>query len=126
MNQKLPTLCSLFLLLAGANLNGAPLGTAFTYQGRLNDAAGPASGNYDLRFSVFDAAAAGNQVGSAITNGTLGVSNGLFATSLDFGVAMFTGPSRWLEIGVRSSGSSNPHTILSPRQPLTPAPYALY
>ena len=29
-------------------------GTAFTYQGRLNDAAGPANGNYDMQFKLYD------------------------------------------------------------------------
>ena len=33
-------------------------GTAFTYQGRLNDGANPANGDYDLRFAIYDALAA--------------------------------------------------------------------
>ena len=45
-----------------------PEGTAFTYQGRLTDGGSPASGAYDLRFTLFDAATAGSPVGSAITN----------------------------------------------------------
>ena len=38
-----------------------PLGTAFTYQGRLTDGPNPAKGIYDLRFSIHDALA-GNAV----------------------------------------------------------------
>ena len=43
-------------------------GTAFTYQGRLNDGGSPASGSYDLTFALFDAATSGNQVGGTVTN----------------------------------------------------------
>jgi hypothetical protein len=32
-------------------------GTAFTYQGRLNDGASPATGIYDLRCAIYDALA---------------------------------------------------------------------
>ena len=41
-------------LLAFA-INSRAQGTAFTYQGRLNDGANPASGIYDLRFTIYDA-----------------------------------------------------------------------
>ena len=34
---------------------GLAQGTAFTYRGRLNDDANPASGIYDLRFAIYDA-----------------------------------------------------------------------
>jgi 3-isopropylmalate/(R)-2-methylmalate dehydratase small subunit len=53
------------------------------------------------------------------------VTNGLFTVTLDFGAGVFTGASRWLEIGVRTNGGAS-FTVLSPRQPLTPTPYALY
>jgi hypothetical protein len=33
-------------------LSAAPLGTAFTYQGRLTDGASPANGSYDLQFEA--------------------------------------------------------------------------
>jgi hypothetical protein len=53
------------------------------------------------------------------------VSNGNFTVLLDFG-AVFSGEARWLEIGVRTNGSSGPYGTPSTRQPLTPTPYALY
>ena len=39
-------------LLASASINttAAPLGTAFTYQGRLNDGLTPADGSYEMTF----------------------------------------------------------------------------
>ena len=45
----------------------APMGTAFTYQGRFNASGTPANGAYDFEFRLFDAATAGNQVGSTVT-----------------------------------------------------------
>jgi hypothetical protein len=55
----------------------------------------------------------------------LGVSNGLFTVALDFGSGIFDGNPRWLEIGVRTNAGVA-FAVLSPRQPLTPAPYAIY
>ncbi|MHC4624358.1 MAG: hypothetical protein ACYS4W_10715, partial [Planctomycetota bacterium] len=44
------------------------------------------------------------------------------------GSASFDGDARWLEIGVRPGEQSDPceYTILSPRQEVTPTPYAIY
>jgi len=33
----------------------APMGTAFSYQGRLEDSSSPANGTYDFEFLLFDA-----------------------------------------------------------------------
>src|SRR5262249_57179556 len=41
--------------------------TAFTYQGQLEDANGPVTGNYDLRFAVYNAGTNGNQIGAPFT-----------------------------------------------------------
>jgi len=98
-------------------------GTTFTYQGRLNDGAAPADGSYDLKFDLFDAASGGAPQATSITNLAKGITNGLFTVSLDFGNP-FTGPGRWLEIAVRTNGAGS-FFALSPRQPLTPAPYAI-
>ncbi len=122
---------SLLLALAlslqpSALLWAAPLGTAFSYQGQLQDNAQPASGFYDLRFTVFDAPTNGSMVSDVLTKAATPVSNGLFTVTLDFGSDVFTGEARWLEIGVHSNSSPADFTLLSPRQPLTPSPYALY
>ena len=99
-------------------------GTAFTYQGRLNDGANPAVGIYDLRFAIYDSLNAGTQQGSLLTNSATAVSNGLFTVALDFG-NQFPGAGRWLEIGVRTNGGGS-FITLTPRQALTPAPYAVF
>ena len=101
----------------------AAVGTAFTYQGRLTDGGNPANGAYDLEFKLYNAAGGGTQVGSTVTLADVTVSDGLFTVSLDFG-AVFDGTDLWLQIGVRPGDSGGTYTSLSPRQPLTAAPYA--
>jgi hypothetical protein len=46
-------------------------------------------------------------------------------TDLDFGSGVFNGEARWLEISVQCPTGSGDYTTLTPRQALTPAPYAL-
>jgi formylglycine-generating enzyme len=117
---------ALLIALAGTQLMAAPLGSAFSYQGHLSDGAGPANGQYDLRFELFMSEAGGISPAPAVTNSALLVSNGLFTTTLDFGRNAFAGNSSWLEIGVRHGGSIESFVTLSPRQSLTPSPYAIY
>jgi hypothetical protein len=104
------------------------LSTAITYQGRLTDGGSPANGVYDLRFILYDAETGGAQVGSTVAAEDVTVTNGLFSTSLDFGAGAFNGDARWVEIAVRpgSGSGSSGYTVLSPRQPVSPTPYALY
>jgi hypothetical protein len=99
-------------------------GTAFTYQGQLNSGAGPANGFYDFEFSLSNAPSGGSQIGATVTQLAIGVTNGLFTTTLNFG-AVFTGNDTWLAISVRSNGVGS-YTALTPPQELTPAPYAIY
>jgi len=96
-------------------------GTAFTYQGRLNDGGNPANGRYDLRFILYTADPGGSQAGPILTNSSTTVNNGLFTTSLDFGSGIFAGGNYWLEISVRTNGSGS-FATLNPRQKLAPAP----
>ncbi len=100
-------------------------GTAFTYQGRLNDSGGPANGIYDLRFTIYDLATGGSALGGPITSSDVGVVNGLFSVTLDFGAGVFTGEPRWLKIAVRESGGGS-FTTLDPRLSISAVPYALY
>ncbi len=98
----------------------------FTYQGRLTDGGSPANGTYDLRFILYDAETGGSQVGSTVTREDVTVAGGLFSVELNFGAAAFQGDARWLEIAVRPGSSTGTFTTLSPRQPVSPAPYALF
>ncbi|MGA2556762.1 MAG: tail fiber domain-containing protein [Verrucomicrobiota bacterium] len=124
MKTKLQTLLVLLAALAGIH-KAAAQGTAFTYQGQLNVGAAPADGSYDFVFALYDNAQNGNQIGPAVTNSAVGVTNGLFTTTIDFGSGLFTGSNYWLNLSVRSN-STGPFTDLAPRQPVTPAPYAVF
>src|SRR5687768_15749895 len=86
-------------------------GTAFTYQGRLDDGANPAAGIYDLRFTIYDLNSGGSAMAGPLTNSATGVSNGLFTVTLDFGPAVFDGNPRWLEIAVRTNGAGGFTTL---------------
>ena len=118
-------LLTALVLLTGKTV-AAPVGTAFTYQGRLNDSGNAATGIYDLRFTVYDALAGGNAVGSSQTNAATPVTNGLFATRLDFGPGIFTGDARWLELAARTNGGADAFEVMTPRNELTPAPSAQF
>lgn len=105
-----------------------PLGTAFTYQGWLMDAKKPADGLYDFKFELYDDPNTGVQQGATIDINDHDVTDGYFTVELDFGSGIFTGDCRWLEMSVRPGPSTDPcdFVTLSPRQELTPTPYAVY
>ncbi|NIP25182.1 MAG: hypothetical protein GWN67_12680 [Phycisphaerae bacterium] len=105
-----------------------PMGTAWTYQGRLMDDSNPADGPYDFQFRLFDDPCTGTQQEGTIEVNDLEVIDGYFTVELDFGSSVFDGDARWLEITIRpgDSNDSNDFATLSPRQKTTPAPYALY
>src|ERR1035438_8617327 len=128
MKTKRHHLFTALALLVLATLNvqfaiACAQGTAFTYQGRLNDGASAASGKtYGMVFYLYDAPTNGNQLGNlGIVSVT--VSHGLFTLPLDFG-NVFDGNPRWLEISVQKNGGG--FTTLNPRQSVTPAPSALF
>ena len=102
-----------------------PAGTGFTYQGRLVDNGNPANDSYDLEFQLFDAAVAGTQIGSTVALDDVVISQGFFTVELDFGVGVFGGGGRWLQIAVRPGSSSGSYTNLNPRQKLSSAPSAM-
>ncbi len=114
---------------AAARLPAAPggviAGTAFTYQGRLNDGGSPATGDYDFEFNLYDADSGGALVAGPLAVDDVAVTDGYFTVRLDFGAGAFTGEGRWLEIAVRPGASGGAYTPLLPRQPLTAAPLAL-
>ena len=123
MNTKLNYLSVALILLAGFHQAFAQ-GTAFTYQGRLNNGASLTSGSYDMKFTLYATNLTGNAIAGPLTNSAIAVNNGLFTTTLDFGGGVFIGTNYWLDIFVRTNGASS-FTELSPRQPITPVPYAI-
>src|ERR1035441_9707760 len=53
-------------------------GTAFTYQGQLQNNGSLANGSYDLTFSLFNVSSGGSAVAGPLTNSATSISNGLF------------------------------------------------
>ena len=116
--------CVLLLATLNLQLSAAPLGTAFTYQGKLVSGGNAANGIYDFTFAVWNAASGGAQQGAAFATNAVPVTNGYFVVTLDFGPGVFPGDSRWLEISVKTNSVVG-YTTLAPRQQLTPSPYAI-
>jgi len=111
------------LILTPGQLVAAPVGSAFSYQGRLATAGVSAEGSFDFLFRLYDSAGGGGQVGQTQTNNAVVVSNGVFTVPLNFGAGSFDGEARWLEIAVRAG--TNVFTTLNPRQPVLATPYAI-
>ena len=91
----------------------------FSYRGQLTDGGTPANGLYDLAFRLFDAPTGGSQIGNTIDADNAGIQDGAVTIDLDFGAQTFAGPSRWLEIGVRSGSSTDSYTPVGSRQQIT-------
>jgi hypothetical protein len=123
MKTKLYSFLTALSLLIGIHQASAQ-GTAFTYQGALDQGGNPANGNFDLRLRLYDAVTGGTLIAGPITNLAVSVSNGLFTTTIDFG-DVYTGIDLWLEMGIRTNGGNN-FGLLTPRQQLTPTPYSIF
>jgi hypothetical protein len=109
-------------LMLSAAAHALPVGTDFTYQGKLQKGASAYTGTADMVFRLYDLSAAGNQVGADVTLAGVTVSQGLFTVDLDFG-NVFDGTSMWLEVRVLTPGDAD-YTALAPRQLLAATPYA--
>jgi hypothetical protein len=118
----------LVAILAAIRVEGAPLGSEFTYQGRLEQNGVPVTGSSTLRFSLWDASSGGTQIGTSQLLAGVPVADGLFTVMLDgaaqFGAAAWNGDARWLQVEVCTDPACASSTVLSPRQAVTAAPYA--
>jgi len=125
--NRMLRLCGTFAFGLGLCVAAAAQTTAFSYQGKLTDSGALANANYDLQFKLFDTVTPGTgiQQGTTQVVNPVQASAGIFTVTLDFGLVVFNGADRYLEVGVRPSGSAGAYTILSPRQQITSSPYAL-
>lgn len=96
--------------------------TVFTYQGQLKHQGVPVSGEARFAFTLWDAEVEGREVADPV-QARLTIVDGLFTAPLDFGPEAFNGEPRWLEIRVETAEGGG---MLTPRQPVTPAPIALF
>ena len=100
-------------------------GTAFTYQGQLQNTNGPVHGTYNFNFSLFNTNINGTAIAGPVTVNGVVITNGLFTVAIDFSASVWNGQTNWLQIAVETNGASS-FTNLSPRQQLTPTPYAIF
>ncbi len=129
MKNQIKHLLVALVLLSILNLQPSAAfaqGTAFTYEGQLSASGTNANGSYDFTFALFNSSSTntGQQVGNTLTNLDVGVTNGLFNVTLNFG-GVFTGNATWLAMSVRSNGAGS-YTAMTPLQQLTPTPYAIF
>jgi hypothetical protein len=100
--------------------------SVFTYQGKLTDTSAAANGQYDFIFRLHDADTGGTQIGADAVRDDVQVSGGIFTVTIDFGALAFTeNAARFLEIRVRAGTSTGAYTLLTPRQQITSAPFAI-
>lgn len=97
--------------------------TVFDYQGRLSDS-GASQSTYQMEFRLFGSLGGADQIGGAISNPNVAVTNGVFSVNLDFGAPAFPGADRFLQISVRRNTSES-FITLNPRQQITSSPYSI-
>lgn len=100
-----------------------PLGTAITYQGRLQFNGVAFNERADFRFSLFGDEFNGAAI-DTVDLPAVDVADGLFTVDLDFGSA-YHGDAHWLEVQVRLTSAGGLYSTLTPRTRLRPAPNAL-
>lgn len=101
--------------------------TAFTYQGKLTNNGTPATGTYEMRFTLYDQAADGFEIGTAKTIPNITVTNGIFTVIINVGDWNFDNNNdRFIEIAVRPQGNVNPFTVLAPLQQVTHTPKSIF
>ena len=119
----------LLILLLAPIAAAAPLGRSFTYQGELSQSGTPIDGTVNLRFSLWDSASGGTQIGASQIVAGITATKGLFTAEVnagdEFGAQAFNGEKRWLQIEVCSDAGCSSTTVLDGRQAITGAPYAL-
>jgi hypothetical protein len=130
MKRHWKTKAGLIVLLAWSlsGLKADPVGTAFLYQGELQDSGIPAVGDFDFEFRLYSDPNGVIPLGGAIALEDVLLTDGRFTAELDFGSGIFNGDKRWLEVAVRPGASTDTgdFVVLSPLQNLIAAPYALY
>ena len=91
---------------------------SFTYQGVLKQSGSPFTGQASVQFTLFDADVGGVPL-DAQSFPALDVVDGVMTVDLDFRAFIVDASPRWIEVTVDGQ-------VLSPRQPLRPAPFALF
>ncbi|UCC28758.1 MAG: hypothetical protein JSU86_11210 [Phycisphaerales bacterium] len=119
-------LAVVLLVSTGTASGQTEMGTAFTYQGFLEDQIeGPVSDDCVFVFSLWDEPSDGVEMASSVRIEGVQVQAGLFNVEVDFGSHPFGGDARWLGMEVCCPSPECTPLPLDERQKLTPAPLAL-
>ena len=124
-NRTMWVVVAAMVWCAQVNTRAEPIGTAFTYQGQLKQGGVPVDGQANFLFRLYDAETDGTLIDDVVCP-LVEVADGQFTVQLDFDAGVFDGSALWLDVVVEHPAGAQNWTILSPRQPITPAPYALY
>lgn len=126
LDRKTLMVVGAMVFILGSNSPAAqPVDSSLTFQGQLKQAGKSVNDACDVHIGLWDAATNGILVATN-SFANVDVVDGLFTLALDFGSAAFSGDARWLEISVACPAGVASFETLSPRQPLTAAPYALH
>jgi hypothetical protein len=104
---------------ADSGITPSPVGTSFTYQGRLTFMGQAVDGPADIVFGLYDASTGGNPIGPPVSVVNYPVDHGLIALDLDFGAGAFSPAKRWIQVTVNK-------VVLLPRQAVQAVPVAAY
>ena len=106
------------------NDTAALVSSSFTYQGLLKNGGSPVNNQCDFIWNVFADSSGGTSLATD-TDTAVQVTNGLFTAAINLPAAVIDGNARFVEIQVRCPTGTGVYTLLSPRQELQAAPYAL-
>lgn len=125
INQILHAI-ALLLIVSVTVSQAQPLDATFTYQGKLKYQSQLANGSFDFQFELYDVSIDGTTIANTIQLEDVTVNQGVFIVDLDFIIPSNFETQSWLAISVREGASNAVFTLLSPRDKINPAPYALH
>lgn len=115
--MKSPLMCAA-LAMALAAMSGSAVAESFTYHGVLEKAGAPASGQYDLKLTLYSAEQGGQVLAGPIEAYGVAVNAGAFSTHVDFGPMLHLDRTAWLGVEVKAGNSA--FEALSGRSPIGP------
>jgi hypothetical protein len=93
----------------------------FTYHGTLKEAGKAANGAYDLQLTLYSASTGGSIVAGPVTLYNVAVHDGAFSTHVDFGKTAQSMTSSYVDVRLKSSGSTSGFAPLENRAAAAPA-----
>lgn len=127
MKQSIVFVAAAFVILLTlqTSVSAQPVSGNFSYQGFVKQNGVPANGNFQMVFEIYTAPTGGTLV-FGVSNTSVTVTDGQFIVSLPASTLYFgPGADYWIETSLRPAGSTDPFTVLSPRQRILQVPAAI-